>query len=413
MVAVVGAGPVEAATVAGAATEVRFRESIRPRQELPGSGVYAPPGRTLPIDPHHHDRLLMKVPRLSTRLLLGPEDVSASRDDFEVVGVFNPGAVRSRGEVVLLVRVAERPRERRPGFTGLPRSDATGGLTIDWISDAELEPIDARVVRRKADGLVRLTFISHLRVIRCGEGRAVREVTGITFRPRGEFEEFGVEDPRITALNGRFYFTYVAVSRHGPATALASTSDFRTFTRHGVIFCPENKDVVLFPEEIGGAFAALHRPVCGTPFTRPEIWAARSPDLFHWGEHTPLTLSGGEWQSGRVGAGPPPIRVPEGWLATYHGNRHPARPGEVGAYYGGAMLLDANDLTRVLKCTAEPFMVPEADFEQTGFVPNVVFPTGLVPDGENVLVYSGAADAVTAVAEFSLAELLGAMTAPS
>ena len=126
----------------------------------------------------------MTVRRLSTRLLLRPEDVPPSRDDFEVVGVFNPGAVRAGDEVVLLVRVAERPRERRPGFTGLPRWDPAGGLTVDWVPDAELDPVDPRVVRRKADGLVRLTFISHLRVVRCGDGRAVREVTGVTFRPQ-------------------------------------------------------------------------------------------------------------------------------------------------------------------------------------------------------------------------------------
>jgi predicted GH43/DUF377 family glycosyl hydrolase len=353
----------------------------------------------------------MTVRRLSTKLLLRPEDVPASRDDFEVVGIFNPGAVRTADGVVILVRVAERPLERRPGFSGLPRWDAADGLTIDWIPDGELSAVDPRVVRRTADGLVRLTFTSHLRVVRCGDGTAVREVTGVTFRPHGEEEEFGVEDPRLTPLNGRFYFTYVAVSRHGPATALASTSDFRTFDRHGIIFCPENKDVVLFSERVGGTFAALHRPVCGTPFTRPEMWVARSPDLLHWGAHAPLSLSGGEWQSGRVGAGPPPVRVPGGWLAIYHGNRHPTRPGEVGAYYGGAILLDANDPARVLKWTGEPFMRPEAEFEVSGFVPNVVFPTGVVEDGENLLVYYGAADAVTAVAEFDRRELIEAMTA--
>jgi predicted GH43/DUF377 family glycosyl hydrolase len=351
----------------------------------------------------------MTVRRLSTRLLVCPEDVPASRSNFEVVGAFNPGAVRAGDEVVLLVRVAERPRANRPGFTGLPRWDAAEGLTVDWVPDADLDVVDPRVVRRKSDGLVRLTFISHLRVIRC-DGRAVREVTNVAFRPQNELEEFGVEDPRITSLNGRFYFTYVAVSRHGPATALASTTDFRTFTRHGIIFCPENKDVVLFPERIDGTFAALHRPVCGTPFTRPEMWVARSPDLIHWGAHTPLTLSGGAWQSGRVGAGPPPIRVADGWLALYHGNRSPTRPGEVGAYYGGALLLDPNDPTRILQQTLEPFMVPEADFEREGFVPNVVFPTGVVRDDERLLVYHGAADAVTAVAEFESRELLDAMT---
>src|SRR3954454_3083313 len=186
----------------------------------------------------------MTVSRLSARLLLRPDDIPPSRDDFEVVGVFNPGAVRAGDEVVLLVRVAERPRERRPGFTGLPRWDPGGGLTVDWVPEAELDPVAPRVVRRKADGLVRLTFTSHLRVVRCGDGRAVREITDITFRPQEEVEEFGVEDPRITPVNGRCYFTYVAVSRHGPATALGSTAEFKEFTRQGVIFCSENKDVV-------------------------------------------------------------------------------------------------------------------------------------------------------------------------
>src|SRR5262245_18095076 len=100
----------------------------------------------------------MTIRRLSTRLLLRPEDVPPSRDDFEVVGVFNPGAVQVSDEVVLLVRVSERPREWRVGFTGLPWWDPASGLTVDWVPDEELEPIDPRVVRRKADGLVRLTF---------------------------------------------------------------------------------------------------------------------------------------------------------------------------------------------------------------------------------------------------------------
>lgn len=351
----------------------------------------------------------MSVRRLSTRLLLRPEDVPPSRDDFEVVGVFNPAAARVRDEVVLLVRVAERPREQRAGFTGLPRWDVSKGLTVDWVPDAELEPVDPRVVRRKADGLVRLTFISHLKVVRCGDGRAVAEITSTTMLPRAETEEFGVEDPRLTPVGDRFYLSYVAVSRHGPATALASTADFRSFERHGVIFCPENKDVLLFPEKIDGAYAALHRPVCGTPFTRPEMWVARSPDLKHWGSHAPVALPRGEWQSGRVGGGVPPIRVTDGWLELYHGNRSPTRSGGVGAYYGGAILLDPDDPSRVRRWLPAPFLAPQADFEVRGFVPNVVFPTGAVCDGDSLLVYYGAADAATAVAEFSMRELLDAM----
>jgi len=354
----------------------------------------------------------MSLPRLATHLLLRPGDVPATRDDFEVVSAFNPGAIRlDDGEVLLLVRVAERPREHRAGFTGLPRWDPHLGLTVDWVPDAALEPLDPRVVKRRADGLVRLTFTSHLRVVLCGDGRAVRAVTAATFRPEGEVEEFGVEDPRIVRIDGRYWITYVAVSRHGPATALASTSDFRTFQRHGVIFCPENKDVVLFPEHVAGAYAALHRPVCGTPFTRPEMWVARSPDLVHWGAHQPLEVGGGAWQSGRVGAGAPPLRVSDGWLEIYHGNRQPTRPGEVGTYHGGALLLDPDDPSRVVRRLSEPFLEPEADFEISGFVPGVVFPTGVVRDGDSLLVYYGAGDAVTAVATFSERALLDSLTA--
>ncbi len=351
----------------------------------------------------------MTARRLFTQRLLGPGDLPPSRPDFEVVGAFNPGAARVGDEVVLLVRVAERPRERRPGYTALPRWES-GEVVTDWVPDAGLEPIDPRVVRVRKTGLVRLTFTSHLRVVRlAADGRTVREITGVTLRPEGEVEEYGVEDPRVTPLDGRFWVTHVAVSRHGPATALASTADFRTFDRHGVIFPPENKDVVLFPGKVGGKYACLHRPVCGTPFTRPEMWFARSPDLFHWGRHEPLSLRGGGWQSGRVGAGCPPVRVPGGWLEVYHGNRHPTRPGEVGEYAAGLLLLDAENPARVLKWTPEPVMVPEADVERTGFVGGVVFPTGIVEAGDEYLVYYGAADAVTAVAGFDRRELLAAL----
>jgi len=348
--------------------------------------------------------------RLGGSLLLGPGDVAPSRDDFEVVGVFNPGAAVVDGEVVLLVRVAERPRGRREGYTPLPRFEPGRGMVIDWTPTDALDVSDPRVVKRKDDGTVRLTSISHLRVVRCGDGgRSGAEETGYGFLPEWEIEEFGVEDPRVTAVAGRFWFTYVAVSRHGPATALASTADFRTFTRHGVIFCVENKDVVLFPEPLGGEFVALHRPVGGTPFTAPEVWVARSPDLLHWGGHAPLSWPAGEWETGRVGAGPPPLRTADGWLAVYHGNRKPTSPGGVGAYAAGALLLDLDDPSRVMKRTPAPFFGPAADYERRGFVPDVVFPTGVVADGDSLRLYYGAADSGTAVAEFSLAGLLASL----
>jgi beta-1,2-mannobiose phosphorylase / 1,2-beta-oligomannan phosphorylase len=349
----------------------------------------------------------MLLKRHYERLLLSPSDLKPSRDDFEVVGVFNPGAIVAHGEVILLVRVAERPRERRQGYMALPRWAPEDGLVIDWVADDVVQVLDPRVVKREADGLVRLTFISHIRVVRCGDGRSVKEVSDVRFSPATSLEEFGVEDPRITAIDGRYFFTYVAVSRHGAATALASTTDFRQFDRHGVIFCPENKDVVLFPERIGGQYVALHRPNAATPFCRPEMWIARSPDLIHWGRHECLHGGGAEWETGRVGAGTPPVRVDAGWLEIYHGNRQPTRPGEVGTYATGVLLLDPTNPANVLRRTAASIFEPTADFERQGFVPDVVFPTGIVESGDSYLIYYGAADSCTAVVEFSKREVLG------
>jgi beta-1,2-mannobiose phosphorylase / 1,2-beta-oligomannan phosphorylase len=343
-------------------------------------------------------------------MLVWPASVSPSRSDFEVIGAFNPGAVQSAEGVTLLVRIAERPREWRPGFVGLPRWEA-GEMTIDWVANAELEVIDPRVVRCKATGLVRLTFTSYLKVVRFVDGAIVSDDDGAAFLPSGPLEEFGVEDPRITPLDGRYYFTYVAVSRRGVATALASTEDFCTFTRHGVIFGPENKDVVLFPERIAGQYVAIHRPSGGAGFARPEMWLARSPDLIHWGQHEHLLGVGSNWDNRRIGTGPPPVRTAEGWLVIYHGNEQPQRANEVGMYSAGAMLLAHDDPSRILRRSATPLFVPQADFERAGFVPNVVFPTGIVLEDRTLHVYYGAADTSSAVVRWSLDEVLASLVA--
>ncbi len=349
------------------------------------------------------------IRRLFNACLLRPSDLPSSRDDLEVVGVFNPGAVATDAGVALLVRVAEQPKERRMGHTALPRWDpASQTLVVDWAKDNEIAPVDVRVVQRKRDGLIRLTFISHLRVVLSRDGRRLDSLDVARFEPATEYEEFGVEDPRITRIGDTYYFTYVAVSCHGAATALASTKDFKSFQRHGIIFNPENKDVLLFPEKIRGRYFALHRPNAATPFTKPEMWIAASPDLIHWGEHEQFLGGGDVWEIGRIGGGAPPIRVPEGWLEIYHGNNRREEDRGIGTYSAGALLMDPEHPRRILGRSPQIF-VPETPYETEGFVPNVVFPTGIVPQGETALVYYGAADTFTAVAEFSLREIINSL----
>ena len=143
------------------------------------------------------------VRRLFEKLLIRPEDLRPSRDDFEVIGVFNPGVAVVGDEIVLLVRVAEQPRQRRPGHTGLPRWDPDVGQTVEWVKDEELEAIDPRMVRRRQDGLLRLTNLSHLRVIRSRDGRSIDSVEGARFEPLAEWEDSGRSEEHTSELQSR------------------------------------------------------------------------------------------------------------------------------------------------------------------------------------------------------------------
>jgi predicted GH43/DUF377 family glycosyl hydrolase len=176
------------------------------------------------------------IKQISESLLLRPQNLKPLRDDFTVIGVFNPGAVKVDDETVLLARVAETPRDHRPGCMALPRWQLNGRIEVDWASEDELERADPRVVRRKSDNLLRLTSISHLRVLRSPDGGSMEWMPGPVLFPAAPMEEFGIEDPRIVEIDETYWITYVAVSRQGVATALASTHDFVTFERHGVVF---------------------------------------------------------------------------------------------------------------------------------------------------------------------------------
>lgn len=353
----------------------------------------------------------MALPRLFTRCLLRPEDVPPSQDDLAVVGAFNPAAADTPRGVALLVRIAEAPKEVRPGWVGLPLwDDRAKRVIIEWVREDDVIREDTRSVRFKDTGIVRLTFVSHLCLVESRDGRSVDRVGSLRFMPEGPLETYGVEDPRITKIGDEYFITYVGVSRHGPMTMLATTKDFKMFRRHGVIFCTDNKDVVFFPEKIRDQYFVLHRPSTSAPITRPEMWIASSADALNWGGHAPFHRGTRDWEIGRVGAGAPPIRTRAGWLEMYHGNDR--RPGEkrVGRYSGGLMLMDIDQPGRI-KAVSDAVFVPETDFELNGFVPDVVFPTGIVERGETVLVYYGAADAVTGVTEFRLDDLLAAVGA--
>lgn len=339
------------------------------------------------------------------KVILSPDDVPPLRADFKVVGVFNPGVAVHDGKVKLLIRVAEAVKEKREGQVCLLRGDGTGGIATHWVDCRQLKRVDPRMVVIDDHERIRLTFVSHLRLAVSTDRTTFKIEPQPALAPLKRYEEFGVEDPRITQIGDTYYITYVGVSRNGIVTALASTKDFITYDRLGVILPPENKDVVLFPEKINGKYWMIHRPYPNTRFGLPEMWLASSPDLINWGDHQCLLGGREDWEAERVGAGPPPIPTDAGWLVIYHGVHLPDRHEGIGVYSVGGVLLDRNDPSKIIARAKSPFMVPQAEYEQNAYVPDVVFPTGVVTEGDDLLIYYGAGDSCICVARRSLAEI--------
>jgi predicted GH43/DUF377 family glycosyl hydrolase len=220
-------------------------------------------------------------------------------------------------------------------------------------------------------------------------------------------ERFGIEDPRITVCADEHLIAYTGYSTGGPLVALAATRDFVTFERRGVLMPPEDKDAALFPRTFDGRWALIHRPVSTYPTQRADMWISWSPDLRHWGDHAVLlhAREAGWWDARKIGLNAPPLQTAEGWLLLYHGVRATA----AGAIYRlGLALLDLERPDRVIARSNEWFFGPEAPYERSGDVPQVVFPCGwaLLEDGDTLRVYYGAADTSVCVATASLAALL-------
>jgi len=215
-------------------------------------------------------------------------------------------------------------------------------------------------------------------------------------------------DPRLTWLEDRYYLSWCN-GYHGPTIGLAYTHDFETFHQLENAVLPFNRNGVLFPRRIGGAYALLSRPSDNghTPFG--EIFYSESPDLVHWGRHRHVMApQPWTWQAAKIGAGPTPIETPEGWLLIYHGVLISCN-GFV--YSMGAALLDLEQPWKVIARGRDYLLSPQALYEQVGDVQNVVFPCAALVDaaGDRLTVYYGAADTVVCMAHGHLSEILASL----
>ena len=280
---------------------------------------------------------------------------------WESQAVFNPAAIREGDHVHLIYRAVEGDNCSTLGYAKLDRA---GKILERW---------PAPILRRETSQ-----------------------------------EQRGVEDPRVAKFDDRYYLVYVAFDGATVRTCLASTKDFKTIARHGIII-PDawDKDAMFFPEPVKGKLLLMHR-------IEPNIQLAFFNDMEHvlkpekdyWKQHfaaldkhtamRPKYL----WEAKKIGGGAPPIPTPEGWLVIYHGVDDKL------VYRAGAALLDYDDPLKVIARFPEPILAPERPFEKVGDVPNVVFPTGTAIFDDELLVYYGGADKAIGMATASLDELL-------
>ena len=312
--------------------------------------------------------MIPPLERFATNPIVRPSQIAFTRAS----GTFNPGATvdRASGRVVLLVRVFEEETKR-------------SCLALALSSDGEhIEEIwDKPVIAREAS-----------------------------------YEEWGVEDARITYLeqDQLYAITYTGYSPTGPRVCLITTDDLlkpERYQRLGPRITGENKNCVILPQKVGGAYVILHRPMPRIELIKvaalEDLWPAEGVPLLG---PRPAT-----WRSSRVGSGAPPIATDIGWLFPFHG----ATSIEEGNVYSmGWCVLDSANPEKVVYVSGSPALTPEAPYEiQQQPIPQVdmanfingvrvVFPEGLVELGDDLLVYYGAADVSVAGARVNKSALI-------
>lgn len=267
----------------------------------------------------------------------------------------------------------------------------------------------------KHDGKYIMLFRAHRATGRSILGLAVSD-DGYHFTPQpqpfmlpatkgvfAEYEAFGVEDPRITFLDGEYLITYSAYSQHGVRIGLARTRDWQTVERVALISQADMRNVVIFPQKFDGRYVRLDRP--HSEISPWAIWIHYSPDLVYWGDSRivmkPVQY---HWDEMKIGPGAPPIRTARGWLHIYHGV-FPTMDGSI--YRLGVALHDLHDPAKIIGVCDRWILQPETACEVTGYVHNVVFTCGAVPENDGTLkLYWGGADKVMNVGTANLDELV-------
>ncbi len=284
--------------------------------------------------------------------------ISTKVGTFQSAGAFNPAVVYHKGRYVMLYRAQDEKGISRIGY-----AQSKDGIHFT----EDLQPL---------------------------------------LTPAAEYENAGLEDPRLLKIGRTYYLTYTGYNGKDAQLCLATSRDLRTWKRQGIIM-PANKGSwnvhwtksgAIIPRKIAGRYWMFYMGDAANGGS-DQIGVASSSDLLHWADATSAPLLArrpGKFDSVVVEPGPPPLLTSSGVLLIYNGADDKL------AYRTGWALFDKNNPSKLLARSAEPVFSSSESWEKTGQVPNVVFMEGLVKRGDRYLIYYGAADKNVGLAEFKL-----------
>lgn len=350
-------------------------------------------------------------------LVFTPHDVDLSRsplaghidEETYVLGAFNPGMTRlPNGNLLMMVRVAEALRTPiREGHVRAIRWH-DGRYHLDNWPLQLVDTADPRKFMMRGGGwkVMALTSLSWLLPVELdASGRRVEAVRyDQAIAPRASYQNYGVEDARISRVDGRYLMTTCSVSPERHSTTLYTSDDARDWQLEGIVLDHQNKDMLIFEGRIGGKFWSQTRPLGDLYFAYPpdsewragpSINLASSPDALHWkpSDHPGIRPHAATVATARMGGGAQPVLTDDGWLTLWHG----VEPsGVVGIYRTYWTLLDRDEPWRTVATQHQPLLEPNPaltePLKDLMYLDNVVFTTGIVDAGDHWIVASGEAD---------------------
>jgi len=288
-------------------------------------------------------------------------------------------------------------------------------LVVDGFEGADGQEV-VLLYRAHADDVV-----SHVGLARSRDGVTFTCDPDPVLSPVEPHEVHGVEDPRVTEVDGTYYLTYSAYDGERALLCLATSTDLRTWERHGVVLPELNS----FAGHEGGptgpwtkAGGILPTKVDGRWLMyvgEGSVYLAESDDLLHWrlvSEQPVLAPEPGTWSEFLVEVGPPPVLLDNGLICLVYNAAVKLPEGGV-RYVCGQALFDPADPTRLVAKLDQPWLEPRTAEEQHGLVSNVTFVEGLVQFQGSWFAYYGQSDSTLGVAVAPAGERFGATALPA